>query len=93
MPLIKEPDNHTHVSPDGPRELWLHSSPRNTQIYDFMKESCHKHGLSFNTYQDLWRWSISEPAEFWEDVWHYTAVKAHKPYDRVSIEEMLPGCM
>lgn len=84
MPLINEPTNNDELSFNGSKELWQHSSPHTTQIYDFMKKSGQKHAVSFDSYHDLWRWSVSEPAQFWEDIWHYTAVKAHKPYDKVS---------
>lgn len=71
--------------PTGSKELWRHSSPQDTQIYDFMMKLNAEHNLSLKSYNDLWRWSISKPALFWERIWHYTAIKSHKPYDRVSI--------
>lgn len=72
------------MSLSEPQELWRHSSPQTTMIYDFMTKTSQKHGVSFGSYQDLWRWSVAEPAKFWDDVWHYTAVKAHQPYQTVS---------
>lgn len=80
MPSIDGLDNHA-----GPRELWRHSSPQHTKMYDFMKRVSQKHGVSLDGYHDLWQWSVSEPAKFWGDVWQYTAVKAHKPYGTVSM--------
>ncbi|PLB43697.1 acetoacetyl-CoA synthase [Aspergillus steynii IBT 23096] len=65
------------------KELWRHSAPHTTQIYDFMQKSNQNYGSSLASYNDLWQWSVSEPAKFWEHVWHYTAVKAHKPYNTV----------
>lgn len=65
-------------------ELWRHSSPESTQIHDFMQKSAEKYGLPLKSYQDLWQWSVSEPAKFWEHVWEYTGVKAHEPYNHVS---------
>ncbi|KAE8145532.1 hypothetical protein BDV25DRAFT_133698 [Aspergillus avenaceus] len=65
------------------KELWRHASPQDTQICDFMKKSNELHGLCLDNYDDLWRWSISEPAKFWEQLWHYTGVRAHNPYDSV----------
>ncbi|KAJ5097260.1 AMP-dependent synthetase/ligase [Penicillium angulare] len=65
------------------KELWRPSAPEKTQIYDFMNKVNEKHALSLNDYHGLWQWSISEPAKFWEDIWHYTGIKAHKPYDEV----------
>jgi acetoacetyl-CoA synthetase len=68
----------------GSQELWRHSSPQDTQIHAFMKKLTKEYGLSLNNYNDLWNWSVSETAKFWEQLWHYTAIKAHRPYDRVS---------
>ncbi|KAE8368266.1 hypothetical protein BDV27DRAFT_142081 [Aspergillus caelatus] len=67
----------------GSKELWRHSSPQDTQIYDFMMKLNAEHGLALKSYNDLWRWSVSEPALFWEQIWHYAAIKSHEPYSRV----------
>lgn len=67
------------------KELWRHSSPHTTQIHDFIKTVNKEHLLSLDSYNDLWEWSIAEPAKFWEQVWKYTAIVAHQPYSRVSI--------
>jgi acetoacetyl-CoA synthetase len=66
------------------KELWRHSNPQSTQIYDFMQGLNQKYQLSLQNYNDLWQWSISRPSEFWEEIWHYTNIKAHKQYGRVS---------
>lgn len=63
--------------------LWRPSSPQITQIFDFGSKVSQKHGFSFANYNDLWQWSISQPVEFWEEVWNYTAIKAHTPFDQV----------
>ncbi|KAL4899536.1 hypothetical protein BDW74DRAFT_189024 [Aspergillus multicolor] len=72
-----------------PQELWRHSAPGSTQIYHFMKKTAAKHGIALNNYNDLWNWSISEPAKFWEDLWLYTGINAHKSYDQVMGSETL----
>ncbi|KAJ5832140.1 AMP-dependent synthetase/ligase [Penicillium riverlandense] len=74
------------------KELWRPSAPETTQIYDFMTRVNKKHGLSLAHYNDLWTWSVSEPAKFWEEIWHYTSIKAHAPYQQVleSDEVMFP---
>jgi acetoacetyl-CoA synthetase len=73
-----------HEASTEAKELWRHSDPHSTQIYDFMHSLNQKYQLSLQNYNDLWQWSISKPSEFWEEIWHYTNVKAHKPYERVS---------
>lgn len=77
-----------HIDEDSTpeaKELWRPSSPEKTQIYDFMTKVSTKNGLSLHDYNALWQWSISEPAKFWEEIWHYTGIKAHEPYQQVSI--------
>lgn len=43
----------------------------------------HHRDLKFETYEDLWRWSISEPSAFWDALWHYFEVEADVPYRSV----------
>ena len=71
------------VEPEA-KELWRPSAPEATQIYDFMTKVNEKYGLSLNDYDALWKWSVSEPAQFWEEIWHYTKINAHNPYQQVS---------
>ncbi|KLJ09987.1 acetoacetate-CoA ligase [Blastomyces silverae] len=65
------------------KQLWHPSSPENTRIHKFMSLVSQKYGLQLTNYHDLWQWSVSEPATFWEEVWHFTGVKAQKTYDKV----------
>lgn len=65
------------------KELWRPSSPESTKIHKFMSLVSQKYGLHLNNYHDLWDWSVSEPSSFWEEVWHFTGVKAQKTYDKV----------
>lgn len=67
----------------GARELWRHPEPEKSQIYAFQQHVNKKYGLSTNSYDALWQWSVDQPAAFWEEIWHYTGIKASKPYDTV----------
>ncbi|MEX2430444.1 MAG: AMP-binding protein, partial [Dehalococcoidia bacterium] len=42
-----------------------------------------KRGLSFGSYDELWRWSVSDIDGFWASVWDYFQVQAHRPYEHV----------
>lgn len=66
------------------KELWRPSSPEKTKIYEFKELVSKKHNIPLKDYNDLWQWSVTEPAKFWEEIWHYTAIKAHQPYTKVS---------
>lgn len=64
-------------------ELWRHPRPETTQLHAFQQHLFTKYPIASESYHDLWQWSIDNPAAFWEEVWHYTGVKAHKKYDSV----------
>ncbi|KAJ9380967.1 hypothetical protein DTO063F5_6418 [Paecilomyces variotii] len=65
------------------KELWRPSSPEKTKIYEFKELVSKKHNITLKDYNDLWQWSVTEPAKFWEEIWHYTAIKAYQPYTKV----------
>ena len=44
----------------------------------------------FDTYHDLWRWSVTERGEFWEAVWDYAEIVAGRPPDRPIGTEAMP---
>ncbi|MDH5610644.1 MAG: acetoacetate--CoA ligase, partial [Cyclobacteriaceae bacterium] len=47
--------------------------------------------LAFEHYHDLWQWSVSNPEQFWESVWHYFAIISHTPYQQVMSQDAMPG--
>ena len=47
--------------------------------------------LSFENYEDLWEWSVTELEEFWATIWEYFQVKASKPYSEVLGSRQMPG--
>ncbi|TRY43563.1 acetoacetate--CoA ligase [Geobacillus sp. LEMMJ02] len=55
---------------------------------DWLKE---KKELSFNSYRELWTWSVEHLEEFWETVWEYCGVQAATPYECVLRERKMPG--
>ncbi|GAA3925412.1 acetoacetate--CoA ligase [Litoribacillus peritrichatus] len=43
-------------------------------------------------YQALWKWSVTQPSEFWESIWRFTDVISHSKYDPVLVKEgQMPG--
>ena len=59
-----------------------------TRYMAWLRES---RGLSFATYEELWRWSVDDLEAFWGSVWDYFGVKAHRPYERVLADRRMPG--
>jgi acetoacetyl-CoA synthetase len=46
---------------------------------------------SFDDYQALWEWSVTELEEFWASIWDFFAVRAATPYSQVLPERVMPG--
>ena len=67
------------------KELWRPSAPEKTEMFKFKSHINHKYALNLQDYNDLYQWSVANPAEFWGEVWHVTGVKAHKPYSEVRV--------
>jgi acetoacetyl-CoA synthetase len=45
----------------------------------------------FETYDDLWRWSVTDLEGFWAAIWEYFLVQASVPYTRVLGRRQMPG--
>ena len=48
-------------------------------------------GLSFATYNDLWRWSVTELDAFWQSIWDYFDFKSPTPHTAVLANNVMPG--
>ena len=48
-------------------------------------------GLSFSSYDELWRWSVDDLSGFWSTIWEFFEVKAHAPYTTVLASDAMPG--
>lgn len=73
--------------------LWKPSAERiaDAGITRYQKWLKDKHGLSFDSYDDLWQWSVTEIETFWQSIWDFCGVIAHSPYQSVLIERKMPG--
>src|SRR4029077_11615301 len=47
-------------------------------------------GPSFDSYQDLWQWSVTDPAAFWSAVWDYFDVLGDRGKGPVLVGEAMP---
>ena len=47
--------------------------------------------LKFNTYDELLNWSINNVEDFWESIWKFFQIKAHKPYSQVLQDGNMPN--
>jgi acetoacetyl-CoA synthetase len=71
-----------------PSEDWI----RHANITRFIEEVNRKHGKRFQTYDDLYRWSVEEIPDFWARVWEFADIRASRGHDRV-VEDLtrFPG--
>ena len=67
------------------KTLWEPSSARknSTNLFHYQHWLSRKHGLSFDTYQELWQWSVSEVPQFWESVWDYFQINSLNGYSDI----------
>lgn len=59
-----------------------------TQFMNWLKNNNEVEG-PFNTYHDVWQWSVDEPAKYWESVWRYFDVIHSSTYENVMIENSM----
>jgi len=48
-------------------------------------------GRGFETYDELWRWSVDDLEGFWGSLWDYCEVQASRPYELVLGNHEMPG--
>jgi len=74
--------------------LWKPSAERiaNANLTRFMKYLGEQRGQSFSSYDDLYQWSVTQRADFWESVWDFGGIIASRPYDQVLVDgDKMPG--
>src|SRR6185437_8410695 len=73
--------------------LWTPSAARvekaNLTAYQLWLQK--EKGLKFATYEDLWRWSVSDLEAFWQSLWEYFKVESAAPHERVLESHRMPG--
>jgi acetoacetyl-CoA synthetase len=72
--------------------LWTPSNQQtaSANITQFM-EWLRARGRRFESYDDLWRWSVTDLEAFWGSVWEFFDITAHRPYDMVLTNKTMPG--
>lgn len=63
----------------------------NANITRYMRWLEETKGLSFEGYEELWEWSVTEIEAFWASIWEYFEVKSSKPYSEVLGSQSMPG--
>ncbi|RHW26274.1 acetoacetate--CoA ligase [Nocardioides immobilis] len=79
---------------DGAARLVWSPDPRDaagSQVGRFLEWLRREREQAVEGYEELWRWSVEEPEEFWAAVWAYFEVEASVPYERVLTDRDMPG--
>jgi acetoacetyl-CoA synthetase len=73
--------------------LWEPSEEfkENAVISRYMKWLKDERDLSFDGYDELWEWSVTDLDGFWASVWDYFDVQSSNPYERVLGRREMPG--
>ena len=58
-------------------------TPQITLYRTWLKE---KRGLSFDSYEALWQWSVTDLSAFWQSVWDYFELQSPTPHAAVLVE-------
>ena len=58
--------------------LYTPSSPETSHTVHFLKRINAEHGLSLQSYSDLYKWSTDHIDKFWSAVWDDTDIVGHK---------------
>src|SRR5882672_2449427 len=73
--------------------LWEPSDERKakSRLRAYMEWLRAERGLSFSTYEELWRWSVTELEAFWESIWQFFGVESPSPHRAVLSSRQMPG--
>jgi acetoacetyl-CoA synthetase len=72
-----------------PEPLWTPS--RETIERSRLTEFARAVGRGSASYDELWRWSVTDVEGFWSAVWEFFDVRGSQPYDRVLDGHAMPG--
>ncbi len=62
-----------------------------TEIGRYLRWLAEHRGLEFESYDELWRWSVEDLDGFWSSVWDFFGVRARAPYTAVLSSRAMPG--
>jgi acetoacetyl-CoA synthetase len=81
------------VSAPAPEKLWDPPAElvENARLTEFMRWLEAERGLRFETYDELWRWSVDDLEGFWSSIWDFFGVEADGGYERALGNRTMPG--
>ncbi len=81
------------MSEAAPEKLWEPSTElvERSRLREFMRWLEAERGLRFDSYDELWRWSVSDLEAFWTAIWDYFGVQADGEIERALDSREMPG--
>lgn len=75
------------------KPLWTPSNTfkQSTHLFAYKQWLAEKKQLHFDTYEQLWKWSVENIEDFWESICDYFKVIFHSPYTKVISSYNMPG--
>ncbi len=75
-----------------PAPLWQPSASfvASSNLLKYQNWLKSQYSLYFDTYAELWQWSVDHPANFWESIAQYFDVRFHAPFRNVMSSEAMP---
>ncbi len=67
------------------------SAPNIPQITLYQRWLRETRGLSFDSYDALWRWSVDDLSAFWQSIWDYFDLQSPAPHTAVLAGGAMPG--
>ena len=67
------------------------SAPYTPQIRLYQNWLQSERGLTFDNYDALWRWSVTDLEGFWQSIWDYFKLQSPTPYSAVLANDCMPG--
>lgn len=61
---------------------------RNSRLNAYRDWLNRTYDLEFDTYRELWQWSVDKPDDFWLTIWEYFDVKSNSPFNHIRQGEM-----
>jgi len=81
------------VTQGRPEKLWEPSAElvERSRLREYMRWLEAERGLKLGSYDELWRWSVSDLDAFWASIWDFFEVEADGSYEHALGNRTMPG--
>ena len=74
--------------PTQPTQPYTRRTPLIRRYQDWLAQH---HGLQFDSYDALWRWSVTDLNAFWQSIWDYCEMQSPTPHSAALGRNVMPG--